>query len=129
MSTEYYTLERFELNCPDMAIFPHLHQPLPAATKRQILQQHRLGDSVEALAQQFCQTRTSIYRVIKETLAARIMELPLSSIGNEHFARLHSDKKDARSWGRCRNAICRRRSRECPVACPRISPACTRCPC
>ena len=93
MSTEYYTLERFELKCPGMAIFPHLHQPLPAETKRQILQQHRLGASVEALAQQFCQTRTSIYRVIKETLAARIVELPLSSIGNEHFARLHSDKK------------------------------------
>ena len=92
-ATVRYTLKRFDMKCPGMAIFPHLHQPLPTETKQQILQQHRLGDSAEALAQQFCQTRTSIYRVIKEMLAARIVELPLNSMGNEHFARLHLDKK------------------------------------
>ena len=38
-------------------------------------------------------------------------------------------RRRPRSWGRCRKAICRRRSRGCPAACPRIWPACTRCPC
>ena len=79
-----------------MAIFPQFHRPLPTETKRQIFQQHCRGDSAEALAQRFCQTRTSIYRIIKEMRAARIMELPLDSMGNEQFARLRSEKKRTR---------------------------------
>ena len=87
------TLTRFDVKRPGMATFPQLHQPVPTETKRQILQQHRLGVSAEALAEQFCQTRTSIYRIIREMLAARIVELPLNSMGNEQFARLRSEKK------------------------------------
>ena len=84
--TVRYTLKRFDMKHPGMAIFPHRHRPLPTETKQWILQQHRLGVSAEALAQQFCQTRTGIYRIIKELLAARIVELPLNSMGNEYFA-------------------------------------------
>jgi RNA polymerase primary sigma factor/RNA polymerase sigma factor len=92
MITEY-TLKRFHLDRPGVAIFPCLHQPLQAATKQQIFQQRRRGDSASVLAQQFCQTPASIYRVINEVRAARIMELPLDSMGNEQFARLRSEKK------------------------------------
>jgi RNA polymerase primary sigma factor len=77
----------------DMAIFPCLHQSLQTETKQQIFQQHRRGDSANALAQQFCQTRTSICRIINEVRAARIMELPLDSMGNKQFARLRSEIK------------------------------------
>ena len=38
-------------------------------TKKKIYQQYRRGESVEALAKQFCRTRTSIYRVIDEMRA------------------------------------------------------------
>ena len=88
------TLNRFERTRPDMAIFPRLHQPLQTETKRQIFQQHRRGDSAEALAQRFSQTCTGIHRIIKEMRAARIMELPLECMGSEQFARLHSENKD-----------------------------------
>ena len=45
--------------------------------------------------------------------------LPLDYIGNEQFARLRSrEEGGARSWGRCRKAICRRRSRELPSGLP-----------
>ena len=57
------------------------------------------GVSAEALAQQFCQTRTGIYRIIKELLAARIVELPLNSMGNEYFASLHSERKQREILG------------------------------
>ena len=94
LETVRYTLKRFDLEHPEMAIFPHLHQPLQTETKRQIFQQHRRGDSAEALAQRFCRSCTRIYRIIKEIRAARIMELPLDSMGNEQFARLRSEKKE-----------------------------------
>ena len=77
-----------------MAILPHLHQPLPTETKQQIFQQHRRGDSVESLAQRFCRSCTRIYDIIKEIRAARIMELPLDSMGNEQFAGVRSEKME-----------------------------------
>ena len=76
-----------------MASCPPVNQPLQTETKQQIFQQHRRGDSAEALAQRFCRTCTGIYRIIKEIRAARIMELPLDSMGNEQFAHLRSEKK------------------------------------
>ena len=94
-----YTLKHFDLEHPDMAIFPHNHGPLRTETKWEIYQQYRRGESVQALAQRFCQTRTRIYRIINEMRAARIMELPLDYIGNEQFARLRSEKKEARDLG------------------------------
>jgi len=97
--TVRYTLKRFDMKHPGMAIFPHRHRPLPTETKQWILQQHRLGVSAEALAQQFCQTRTGIYRIIKELLAARIVELPLNSMGNEYFASLRSERKQREILG------------------------------
>ena len=54
-------------------------------TKRKIYQQYQRGESVEALAKRFCRTRTSIYRIIAEMRARRIMELPLDYIPNDGF--------------------------------------------
>lgn len=92
--TVRYTLNRIDLACPDATIFPHSHHPLPIETKTEIYQQYRRGDSAEALAQRFCQTCTSIHRIIKEMRAARIMELPLDCMGSEQFARLGSEKEE-----------------------------------
>ncbi len=85
--------KQFDLERHDMAICPHSYHPLPIETKTEIFQQYRRGEPVEALAQRFCRTCTSIYRIVKEMRASRIMELPLDSIGNEQFARLRSEEK------------------------------------
>ena len=88
-----YTLKRFDLKNPDMAIFPHDHGHLPSETKRQVYQEHRRDESVEALAQRFCRARSGIRRIINEVRAARILELPLDYIDNEQFHRLRSEKR------------------------------------
>jgi RNA polymerase primary sigma factor/RNA polymerase sigma factor len=93
LETVRYTLKRFGLKRPDMAIFPHFHQPLKIETKRQIFQQHCRGESVETLTQRFCLACTRIRRIIRDMRAARIMELPLDCMGNEQFARIRSEKK------------------------------------
>ena len=93
LETIRYTLKQFDLEHPDAAVFPRLRRPPQPETKRQIFQQHCRGDSVDELASRFCQTRTAIYCILREMRAARIMELPLDSMGNEQFARLRSEAK------------------------------------
>ena len=87
-----YTLKQFDHDHPEAAVFPDSHGPLQQDAKRKIYQQYQRGESVEALAKRFCRTRTSIYRIIAEMRAQRIMELPLDFIPNDVFARVRSQK-------------------------------------
>ena len=97
--TVRYTLRHFDLAHPDMAIFPHNRGIPKTEAKREIYQQYRRGESVQALAQRFCWSPSRIYRIVKEMRAAQIMGLPLDCIGNEQFARLRSQKKEAEILG------------------------------
>jgi RNA polymerase primary sigma factor/RNA polymerase sigma factor len=99
VETIRYTLRRFDQEHPDMAILPDCHRPLRAETKSRIYQQYRRGESVAALAQRFCQTRTGVYRILNAMRATRIMGLPLDHMDNEQFARLRSPKKEAEILG------------------------------
>ena len=91
-----YTLKQFDQEHPDLAIFPDNHGPLRLETKRKIYQQYHRGESVEALAKRFCRTRASIYRIIDEMRAQRILELPLDYIPNDAVRPgLRSEKREA----------------------------------
>jgi RNA polymerase primary sigma factor/RNA polymerase sigma factor len=92
-------LRHFNLAHPDLAIFPYNDQPLRTETRWEVYQQYRRGESVEALAQRLCQTRTAIYRIIRAMRATQIMKLPLDHIGNEQFARVRSRKKEVEILG------------------------------
>jgi RNA polymerase sigma factor (sigma-70 family) len=88
-----YTLKQFDQEHPDLAVFPESTGPLTEDNKRKIYQQYRRGVSVETLAKRYCRTKTSIYRIINEMRAKRIMELPLDLIPNPEFARADAEKK------------------------------------
>ena len=94
-----YTLKQFDRDHPEAAVFPDSHGPLQQEAKRKIYQQYQHGESVEVLAKRFCRTRTSIYRIIAEMRARRIMELPLEFISSEVFARVRSQKAEDRVLG------------------------------
>jgi RNA polymerase primary sigma factor len=94
-----YTLRQFDADHPEAAVFPDNHGPLRDEAKRKIYQQYQHGESVEELAKRFCRTRTSIYRIIAEMRARRIMELPLEFISSEVFARVRSQKAEDRVLG------------------------------
>jgi RNA polymerase sigma factor (sigma-70 family) len=85
VETIRYTLKQFDRKHPDLAVFPNHSGPLTEDSKRRIYQQHRRGTSVETLAKRYCRTKTSIYRVVNEMRARRILELPLDYIYNEIF--------------------------------------------
>jgi RNA polymerase primary sigma factor/RNA polymerase sigma factor len=94
-----YTLKQFDQDHPESALFPDSHGPLQMETRRKIYQQYQRGEPVEALVKRFCRTKTSVYRIISEMRAQRIMELPLDFIPSEVFARVRSHKREDRMLG------------------------------
>ena len=85
IETIRYTLRQFDRDNPDLAVFPGATGPLTEEIKAKIYQQYRRGEAAEALAKQYCRTKTSVYRVINEMRANRIMELPLDFMPNDEF--------------------------------------------
>jgi RNA polymerase sigma factor (sigma-70 family) len=81
------TLKAYDLEHPDRAIFPPSTAPLDEATKAKIhrLYNHGRGVSVENLAVQFDRTRSSVYRVLNEMRARRILETKLEFMTHPSF--------------------------------------------
>ena len=92
VETIRYTIRNFDNEHAELAIFPHGAGALDEEAKKKIYQHFHRGASVEALAKMFCRTRASIYRVINEMRARRIMELPLDHIAHQSFPRLNPEK-------------------------------------
>ncbi len=81
-----YTIRQFNEEHPDAAVFRDLgRQSLSVEAKRTIFEQMQKGKSVEYLAEKYCRTPSSVYRIAAEMRAAHIMELPLDCIPNEQF--------------------------------------------
>jgi RNA polymerase primary sigma factor len=80
-----YTIKRFDREHPEQALFPAMTAPLDAATKQLIYSSYRRNIAVDTLAKRFQRTRTSIYRVINEARAQRLLEQPLDCIYHDSF--------------------------------------------
>jgi RNA polymerase primary sigma factor/RNA polymerase sigma factor len=93
IETIRYTIKQFDRTYPRLAVFPDSSGPLQEPAKRIIYHQYRRGEPVEAMARRFGRTKTSVYRVINEMRAQRIMELPLDYIPNEQFMEAMFNKK------------------------------------
>jgi len=92
VETIRYTLRQFDQKHPDMAVFPDQKGPLTMEAKERIYQQHRRGDSPDALAKRYCRTKSSMHRVISEMRARRILDLPLDYMYNETFEDLSQEE-------------------------------------
>ncbi|MBI2826341.1 MAG: sigma-70 family RNA polymerase sigma factor [Planctomycetia bacterium] len=92
VETIRYTLKQFDQEHPDAAVFPESTGPLDEPARKKIYQQYRRGVSVEALAKTHQRTKTSIYRVINEMRALRIMDLPLDYIDNPLFGKAQAER-------------------------------------
>lgn len=83
--TVRYTIKNYDREHPDQALYPSLTGPLDAETKRVIYSSYRRGISVDSLAKRFHRTRTSMYRVINEVRALRLLEQPMDYIYHASF--------------------------------------------
>lgn len=79
------TLKAYDREHPDRAIFGPSTPPLDDDAKAQIYLRHRMGVSADNLAVEYGRTRSSVYRIINEARARRILETKLEFIGNETF--------------------------------------------
>ena len=81
-----YTIRQFNEENPDSAVFRDLgRQSLSIEAKRTIFEQMQQGRSAEDLAEKYCRTPSSVYRIAAEMRAAHILELPLDCMPNEQF--------------------------------------------
>lgn len=99
LETVRYTLKNFDKQNPDIAIFPYGRGPLPLESKRKIFQLHQRGESAKTLARRYGRTPGTIYRIINEIRALRIMELPLDFIPHRSFARVNTEAKERKILG------------------------------
>ena len=81
------TLKAYDRDHPDRAIFPSSSAPLDDVTKARIFRMynHGHGISAENLAKQFERTRSSVYRIINEMRALRVLEVKFEFMGNPSF--------------------------------------------
>ena len=79
------TLKAYDRDNPDRAIFPTSVPPLDDDAKAQIYRRFRMGVSAEVLARQYGRTRSSIYRVLNEMRARRILGTKLEFIDHASF--------------------------------------------
>jgi RNA polymerase sigma factor (sigma-70 family) len=81
------TLKAYDREHPDRAIFPPSAAPLDEADKARIYRLYAggRGVSVEALAVQFGKTRSSIYRILNEMRALRILSNKLEFMPHPSF--------------------------------------------
>ncbi len=92
VETIRYTLKQFDQKHPELAVFPGQTGPLTEESKQRIYESYRRGTSVDALAKRHGRTRSSIFRIIYEMRAKRILELPLDYIYNECFEEPDAEK-------------------------------------
>jgi RNA polymerase sigma factor (sigma-70 family) len=80
-----YTIKNFDRAHPEQALFPTATGPLDAEAKQVIFNSYRRGIAVDTLAKRFRRTRTSMYRVINEVRARRLLDHPLDCIYHPSF--------------------------------------------
>jgi RNA polymerase primary sigma factor len=80
-----YTIKNFDREHPEQALFPEVTGPLDTDAKQLIYNAYRRGISVDSLARRFQRTRTSMYRVINEMRAQRVLDQALDYIYHPSF--------------------------------------------
>lgn len=97
-------LRQYDQTHPDAAIFPSGASPLTEEQKENLYQAYRCGTSVDRLCSDYKRTKTTVYRVINECRAARIMKLPLDFIDNPRFSRKGAEKACLGPMPKCKTS-------------------------
>lgn len=85
VETIRYTLKQFDEAHPEARIFAPTGGQITDETKRRIYEQYVRGTSVETLAARYHRSTSSIFRIIWEVRAKRLLELPLEYVYNPVF--------------------------------------------
>lgn len=92
METIRYTIKQHDADHPENAVFPEASAPLSPARKREIYQRYKRGVSPDVLAREFGRTRSSIYRIINEVRAERLLAQPIDYMDSPEFRKPNADR-------------------------------------
>lgn len=92
IETIRYTLKNHDQQHPEAAIFPNAPQPLTDDVKKEIHRGFRRGMSVDRLARRYCRTKASIYRIVGEMRAKRLLDQPIECIYHASFEAPNADE-------------------------------------
>jgi RNA polymerase sigma factor (sigma-70 family) len=102
--TVRYTIKNFDREHPEQALYPDVTGPLDASAKQVIYNSYRRGMDVETLAKNFQRNRSSMYRVVNEIRAQRLMDQHIEFISHPSFDEqamaetIMADMPDAREF-------------------------------
>ncbi|MSR59236.1 MAG: sigma-70 family RNA polymerase sigma factor [Planctomycetaceae bacterium] len=85
VETIRYTLKNHDQQHPESPVFPDAPQPLTDEVKKEIYRGFRRGTAAERLAKRYCRTKASVYRIIGEMRARRLLDQPIEFIFNASF--------------------------------------------
>jgi len=85
VETIRYTLKNHDQQHPEASVFPNAPQPLTDDVKKEIYRGFRRGIAAERLAKRHCRTKASVYRIIGEMRAKRLLDQPIEFIYNDSF--------------------------------------------
>ena len=88
-----YTIRKHDREHPEQAVFPDHEAPLDASAKEVIYRCFLQGVPVASLARRYRRARGSIYRIINEMRARRLLERKIEYVYNPQF-----DLRDAEKW-------------------------------
>ena len=83
--TVRYTIKNFDQEHPEQALYPDITGPLDSTAKQVIYNSYRRGMDVDTLAKNFQRNRSSMYRVLSEIRAQRLLDHPIEYIYHESF--------------------------------------------
>lgn len=80
-----YTLKNYDQEHPESAVFPQATTPMTDELRGEIFRSFRRGVPVEMLANRYCRTKSSVYRIVSEVRAQRLLEQPIDYMDSEVF--------------------------------------------
>ncbi len=87
-----YTLKRHDREHPEDSVLPPSSNPLDERHREQIFELYQDGQTVDAIAKRFGRTRSTIYRVIGEVRAERLLSKPIDFMDSPEFHKPNADR-------------------------------------
>ncbi|MGC1273572.1 MAG: sigma-70 family RNA polymerase sigma factor [Planctomycetaceae bacterium] len=88
-----YTIQQHDQQRPEQAVFPNAVAPLSAEQKQDIYQKFRRGVSVERLSKQFGRTTATVYRIVGQVRAERLLAQPVDYMDSPEFHKRRASKE------------------------------------
>jgi len=92
LETIRYTIQQHDLQHPERAVYPLATAPLTAEQKQDIYQKMRRGVTVERLAKQFERKPATIYRVVGQVRAEKLLAQPVDYMDSPEFHKKGAEK-------------------------------------